>query len=68
MLADARHMPQGTVGSWNDFTLMSMTFSISYWDDQGVTDSKYLAGIREGIQDYECLVMLRDQIAKSPPD
>lgn len=61
-LADARHVPFGTIGSWNDFSLTGETYSITYWDEHGVTDSKQLEAIREGVQDYEYLVMLRDAI------
>ena len=40
-------------------------YSIIYWDKNGVTDSKQLEGIREGIEDYEYLVMLRKAIASA---
>jgi len=65
-LADMRHQPFGTTGSWNDFSLMGTNFSITYWDAYGVTDSKQLEAIREGIEDYEYLVMLRDAIKGKP--
>ena len=33
-----------------------------YLDDRGVTAAKYMEAVREGVQDYEYLVMLRDRI------
>ena len=57
-LADAHH----AVGSWNDFVLRSATFSIMYWDENGVTPSKQMEAIRQGVQDYEYLVMLKKAI------
>ncbi|MDP7250764.1 MAG: hypothetical protein QGF00_14255 [Planctomycetota bacterium] len=65
-LADMRHEPFGTIGSWNDFSLLGTNYSITYWDDKGVTDSKQLAAIREGIEDYEYLLMLRKAIKGKP--
>ena len=61
-LADMRHRAVGTAPSWDDFTLMGDNYSIIYWDEQGVTDSKQLEGIREGVEDYEYLVMLQEAI------
>ena len=64
-LADARHRPFGQIGSWNDFPLTGTTFSIIYWDKDGVTPSKQLEGIREGVQDYEYLVLLKRALAQA---
>lgn len=67
-LADMRHKPFGIAGSWNDFSLAGTNFSITYWDALGVSDSKQLEAIREGVEDYEYLTMLRDAIQRAPPD
>lgn len=60
-LSDSRHK----AGSWDDFAPKGTMYSIIYWDKNGVTDSKQLEGIREGIEDYEYLVMLRKAIASA---
>jgi len=54
------------VGSWNDFCLTRDTFSIIYWDEHGVTDSKQLEAIREGVEDYEVLTILQQAIKDNP--
>ncbi|MFA5865155.1 MAG: hypothetical protein WC975_10770 [Phycisphaerae bacterium] len=66
-LTDARHVPFGTIGSWNDFA-SSTTFSIMFWDENGVTPSKQMEAMREAAEDYETLTMLKQAIAKSSGD
>ena len=63
-LADAGHKYYN-IGSWDDFSLRGISYSIIYWDQYGVTDSKQLEGIREGVEDYEYLTMLRAAATKA---
>lgn len=65
-LTDVRHLPFGKVGSWNDFAGRP-TFSIMYWDESGVIPSRQMEAIREAAEDYECLLMLKEAIAKASP-
>lgn len=49
---------------WNEYTTEgSGPFCPFYLDAKSVTGAKYMEAIREGVEDYEYLVRLRDQIA-----
>jgi len=53
---------------WNEY--ISQTggpFSPLYLDPTGVTGAKYMEAIREGAQDFEYLVMLREAIERADP-
>lgn len=50
--------------SWNAYLQKHTQFSPLFIDQTSVTDSKQMAGIREGVQDYEYFVMLRNRIAE----
>ncbi len=51
--------------SWNEYNLQGTGFAPAFIDPTGVTDSVHWQAVREGVQDYECLAMLKDSIAKS---
>ena len=54
----------GRVSCWNEYVATSRgPYCPLYLDDTSVTGAKYMEAIREGVQDYEYLVMLRDRIA-----
>ncbi|MBW2701459.1 MAG: hypothetical protein JRF33_11640 [Deltaproteobacteria bacterium] len=56
----------GGVSSWNEYALLSTRgYSPSFLDDTSITTSKHMEAIREGIQDYEYLYMLREAIAEA---
>jgi len=49
---------------WNEYAAQGGgSYCPFYLDDKGVTAGKWFEAVREGVQDYECLVMLRDRIA-----
>jgi hypothetical protein len=54
----------GGTSCWNEYVAKGNgPYCPLYIDKTSVTTAKYLEAIREGVQDYECLVMLRDRIA-----
>ena len=51
---------------WNEYASQTGgPFAPLYLDPTGVTGAKYMEAIREGAQDYEYLVMLRDAIGRA---
>ena len=55
----------GRVSVWNEYVTGGRgPYCPMYIDDTSVTTGKWFEAIREGVQDYEYLVMLRDRIAK----
>lgn len=46
------------IGSWDTFTMGVPEAAIVFWDDAGVTTTKYLEAIREGVEDYQLLAEL----------
>lgn len=55
----------GKVSVWNEYVARGHgPYCPVYLDDTSVTSAKYMEAIREGVQDYEYLVMLRDRIAE----
>ncbi|NQT54156.1 discoidin domain-containing protein [bacterium] len=54
----------GNVSCWNEYVAKGNDpYCPLYIDSTSVTTAKYLEAIREGVQDYETLTMLRDRIA-----
>ena len=54
----------GRVSCWNEYVATTRgPYCPLYLDDTTVTGAKYMEAIREGVEDYEYLVMLRDRIA-----
>jgi hypothetical protein len=53
------------VSCWNEYPAKGNgPYCPIYLDDTSVTPAKYMEAIREGVQDYEYLVMLRERIAQ----
>ena len=52
----------GADSEWNGYAAKGSSFSPVYIDETSVTDAKHWEGVREGIEDYEYLVMLRDRL------
>ena len=53
----------GRVSCWNEYPAQtSGPYCPVYIDDESITAAKYMEAIREGIQDYEYLIMLRDRV------
>lgn len=52
-------------GSWNEYLLTGGAFSPLFMDDTTVTGGKQMEAIREGVQDFETFVMLRDALGRA---
>lgn len=50
----------GTGNSWNELRASRASFTPVYLDETSVTDGKHFEAVREGLEDYELLRMLRD--------
>jgi len=51
---------------WNEFAAGDRgSYCPLYLDDTGVTAGKWMEAVREGVQDYEYLVMLQDAVGKA---
>jgi hypothetical protein len=50
--------------SWNEYIARIGASTPLFLDAESVTAGKHMEAIREGVQDYEYLVMLRDRIAE----
>jgi hypothetical protein len=53
----------GNGNSWNEYAASGRDFCPHFLDATSVTTGKHMEAAREGIEDYEYLVMLRDAIA-----
>lgn len=54
----------GGVSCWNEYPAQGAgPYCPSYIDDTSVTTAKYMEAIREGIEDYEYLTMLRARVS-----
>ena len=49
--------------SWNEYLSVRGAYTPLFLDDKTVTRGKHMEAIREGVQDYEYLRMLRDRVA-----
>ena len=49
--------------TWNDYAAKRTSFTPVYLDADSVTDGKHWEAVREGIEDYEYLRMLRDRVS-----
>ena len=54
----------GGSSAWNPYLAMRTSFTPVYISDTDVTSGKHWEAVREGIEDYEYLCMLRDRIAQ----
>lgn len=55
----------GGGSSWNEYSAKGNTYVPFFLDAASVTPGKQMEAIREGVEDYEYLVMLRNQIASA---
>jgi hypothetical protein len=53
-----------SASSWNEYISRSGASTPVFLDAESVTAGKHMEAIREGVQDYEYLVMLRDRMAE----
>ena len=53
----------GGASSWNEYASSTGAYTPLFLDSSSVTQGKQLEAIREGIEDYEYLRMLRDRLA-----
>ena len=54
----------GTSNSWNQYPTVGRQYAPVFMDKDSITDGKHWEAVREGIEDYEYLRMLRDRIAE----
>jgi hypothetical protein len=52
----------GGGSSWNEYALSGEAYTPLFIDGTSVTNSKHMAALREGVEDFEYLVLLRDRI------
>jgi hypothetical protein len=50
--------------SWNEYLTLRGAYTPVFLDESSVTAGKHMEAIREGIEDYEYLVMLKKQITE----
>lgn len=50
--------------AWNDYMNNSECLAAVFLGPDSVTAAKHMEAVREGVQDYECLVMLRNRISQ----
>ncbi len=55
----------GGGSSWNEYAAKGSTYVPFFLDARSVTPAKQMEALREGVEDYEYLVMLRDKIARA---
>lgn len=55
----------GGASSWNEYLGRYETFSPLFLAPDSVTGSKQMEAIREGVEDYEYLVLLRDAVSRA---
>lgn len=55
----------GGGSSWNEYAAPHYDFSPMFLDPTSVTRGKHMEALREGVEDYDYLVMLRDGIAQA---
>ena len=53
----------GNVSCWNEYPAEGNgPYCPTYLDDESITAAKYMEAIREGVQDYEYLTMLKNRV------
>jgi hypothetical protein len=55
----------GGGSSWNEFSARGPNYVPFFLDATSVTPAKQMEALREGVEDYEYLAMLKDKIAKA---
>jgi len=58
----------GRASSWNEYLAEHGPYTPLFLDNTTVTAGKQMEAIREGIEDFETLVMLRDAVAQAKQD
>jgi len=56
----------GNGDSWNEYATKRTSYTPLFLGPDSVTAGKHMEAIRESVQDFEYLVMLRDRIAATP--
>lgn len=56
--------PESGCSAWNEFMAAHESFGVVYTTPDSVTDGKHWEAVREGVEDYEYLAMMRDRIAE----
>jgi hypothetical protein len=51
--------------SWNEYLAVAGPFTPLFLDRQTVVPGKHMEAIRESVQDYECLAMLREAVRRA---
>jgi hypothetical protein len=51
--------------SWNEYLATAGPYTPLFLDRDSVTPGKHMEAIRESVQDYECLVMLREAVHRA---
>jgi hypothetical protein len=54
---------EGVETSWNDYATTNMSDAPAFIGRRDVTDSVHWQAVREGVEDYEYLAMVRDAAA-----
>ena len=55
----------GATSPWNEYIARNRkSYTPVYFDDKEIIDGKHWEAVREGVEDYEYLKMLRDRISK----
>ncbi len=54
----------GATNSWDEFLAGGTIFAPEYLDETSTTTSKHWEAVREGVEDYEYFVMLRDRVTE----
>lgn len=55
----------GGASSWNEYAMAHACYTPLFLDERGVTAGKHMEAIREGVEDYEYLAMLRVAVAEA---
>jgi hypothetical protein len=55
----------GKASSWNEYGMAGSSYTPLFLDDTSVTAGKHLEACREGIEDYEYLLMLKKAVEES---
>ncbi len=55
----------GGASSWNEYSAKHGPYTPLFLDDQSVTPGKHMEAIREGVEDYEYFVLLRQAVERA---
>jgi hypothetical protein len=54
------------ISSWNEYVSQRSIYTLSFLDDRSITAAKPMEAAREGVEDYEYFVMLREALKSAP--